>query len=244
MCSIFKYAIRPEMKALTGLTVNPVHDILMPEDAIESDSTKHYTLEEAENIVSALKDDVECQLIMALSCFLGLRPSEIVGLQWDDFDEEFLHVRRAVVRGVLDTTKTKESVADIPLVDKRVLIPLRLWRQDSKRRPSKWLFPNDDGDHLHDFGNIIARRIRPVLEKAKLEWKSIYSGRRGACTAAIEATGGNYAVAQQLLRHKSMKTTLDVYKKLMTPEAYKAGMQLLANTKGNKKLKGVTAGGD
>jgi hypothetical protein len=34
-------------------------------------------------------------------------------------------------------------------------------------------------------------------------------------------------VAQALLRHKSMKTTLDVYKKQITPDAFKAGMKLL-----------------
>jgi hypothetical protein len=34
-------------------------------------------------------------------------------------------------------------------------------------------------------------------------------------------------VGQALLRHKSMKTTLDVYKKQITPDAFKAGMKLL-----------------
>jgi integrase len=58
-------------------------------------------------------------------------------------------------------------------------------------------------------------------------WKGLYSGRRGACTAVIEATGGNYAVAQALLRHKSMTTTLNVYKKAITPEAFRSGMKLL-----------------
>jgi hypothetical protein len=48
-------------------------------------------------------------------------------------------------------------------------------------------------------------------------WKGLYAGRRGACTV-IEATGGNYAVAQELLRHKTMDTTLRVYKKQITPQ--------------------------
>jgi integrase len=49
--------------------------------------TAHYTLEEAENIISALVDHVDAQLVMALSFFLGLRPGEIAGLKWEDFDE-------------------------------------------------------------------------------------------------------------------------------------------------------------
>jgi len=42
----------------------------------------------------------------------------------------------------------------------------------------------------------------------------------------VEATNGNYAVAQALLRHKKMTTTLNVYKKQITPDAFKAGMNL------------------
>jgi hypothetical protein len=45
-----------------------------------------------------------------------------------------------------------------------------------------------------------------------------------ACTFAVEATGGNYAVAQALLRHKSMVTTLNIYKKAISTEAFKEGM--------------------
>jgi integrase len=76
-----------------------------------------------------------------------------------------------------------------------------------------------------------------VPKKSGVEWKTLYAGRRGACTAVIESTNGNYAVAQALLRHKSMTTTLNVYKKAITPEAFKKGMKLLeaAATNGNGK---------
>jgi hypothetical protein len=43
--------------------------------------TQHYTLGEAEDIVSALAGDSEAQSVMALSCFMGLRPSEIARAQ-------------------------------------------------------------------------------------------------------------------------------------------------------------------
>ena len=55
--------------------------------------------------------------------------------------------------------------------------------------------------------------------------KGLYASRRGACTAIIEATGGNYAVAQAVLRHKTMDTTLRVYKKQITPQGLLAGMK-------------------
>jgi len=66
---------------------------------------------------------------------------------------------------------------------------------------------------------------------------TLCAGRRGACTAVIESTNWNYAVAQALLRHKSMTTTLNVYKKAITPEAFKNGMKLLEAAATNGKGK-------
>jgi integrase len=223
--SLFKRAVIEQR-----IKVNPWHDVEMPEDAIESESTQHYTLAEAEDIISALVNHVDCQLVMALSCFLGLRPGEIAGLRWDDFDSESVHIRRSVVRGTVDTPKTPESVASLPLID-LVRVPLELWRKKCGNPKEGWVFESRNGTPV-DLHNMVTRIIMPALKARGLIWKSLYSGRRGACTAVIEATGGNYAVAQALLRHKSMKTTLDVYKKQITPEAFKKGMKALQDASG------------
>jgi integrase len=107
--------------------VNAWHDVLMPDDAIDGGPTEHYNWEETKNIIAALVDHVDCQLIVALACFLGLRPGEIAGLRWEDFDSQEVHIRRSVVRGKIGTPKTVESLAPIPLIDP-VRIPLELWR--------------------------------------------------------------------------------------------------------------------
>jgi integrase len=246
--SIFK---RATSKTEKRIKVNPWHGVSIPEDAIESKSTKHYTLEEAENIISALVDHVDAQLVMALSCFLALRPGEIAALRWEDFDADSVHIRRSVVRGIVDVPKTPESVAPLPLID-QVRVPLELWRQKSGKPTEGWVFKKVrkiGEDVPADLHNLIARVIKPHVEgkdkcercdltpkKSGVEWKTLYAGRRGACTAVIENTGGNYAVAQALLRHKSMTTTLNVYKKAITPEAFKSGMKMLeaAVTNGKK----------
>jgi hypothetical protein len=59
--SLFKRAVIEQR-----IKVNPWHDVSMPDDAIESKSTKHYTLEEAQNIISALVDHVDAQLSQAI----------------------------------------------------------------------------------------------------------------------------------------------------------------------------------
>lgn len=245
--SLFKRAVIEQR-----IKVNPWHDVSMPDDAIESKTTKHYTLEEAENIISALVDHVDAQFVMALSCFLALRPGEIAALRWEDFDTDSVHIRRSVVRGIVDVPKTLESVATLPLIDP-VKVPLELWRQKSGNLTEGWVFKKVrkiGEDVPADLHNLIARVIKPHVEgqdrcercdriprKSGAEWKTLYAGRRGACTAVIENTGGNYAVAQALLRHKSMTTTLNVYKKAITPEAFKNGMKLLEAAAMNGKGK-------
>ncbi len=217
---------------------NPWRGLKLPKDCRDVEDTRHYTLEEAENIISALADHVDCQLVMALSCFLGLRPGEIAAVKWEDFDDTHVHIRRSVVRGVVGTPKTKESLGALPLIAP-VRVPLELWRAKSGNPSVGYVFRSRNGTPV-DLHNLIARVIVPhvegdrkcvpcdrVIEKTDLVWKALYAGRRGACTFAVETTGGNYAVAQALLRHKSMTTTLNVYKKAITPQAFEAGMKLL-----------------
>jgi hypothetical protein len=68
-------------------------------------------------------------------------------------------------------------------------------------------------------------RCGKIPQASNTEWKGMYAGRRGAITAIIEATNGNYAVAQGIARHKSMTTTLNVYKKQITKQGLLAGME-------------------
>jgi len=209
---------------------NPWH-VKLPKDCRESKATEHYTMEEAENLISALVDHVDAQLVLALSCFLGLGPAEIAGLQWGDVDKEWIHIRRnKPAHGKVGPPKTAERAAPLPIID-HVRVPLELWRRQCP----------DTGDGawvIADLPNMLNRVILPHVKgekecvpcnktpkAASVTWKGLYAGRRGAVTAIIEATNGNYAVAQAIARHKTMDTTLRVYKKQITPQGLLAGMK-------------------
>ena len=220
---IFTHAIN------TGrLESNPWRDVRILGKVAQPKPTAHYTLEEAENIISALVERVDCQLMVALSFFAGLRPSEIAGLRWEDFDiggsAAAVHIRRACVRSIVGTPKTPESVATLPLLD-QVLVPLTLLRRKCGNPVTGWVFTNERGNP-QDLKDVVHRFIRPTLQKAGIEWKGLYAGRRGAATAIIGLTGGNYAAAQELLRHKHMSTTLNFYKK-QTQNALGDGLKAL-----------------
>jgi integrase len=216
MSGIFSHAC-----ALGKAERNPMREAKVLGRARVPGQTDHYTLEEAEDIISALADDPEAQAVMALSCFMGLRPSEIAGLKWEDCGADAMHIRRAFVRGQVGPTKTPESVASLPMVAS-VQIPLALWRENTGSPSEGWVFPNGKGLPM-DIREFCRRRIRVKLKPG--QWKGLYSGRRGAATILVGLTG-SLVPAQELLRHKSLTTTAMFYKKT-TASALKDGLKLL-----------------
>jgi integrase len=215
---IFTYAVN-----LGHIDSNPWHDVKILARVKAPAKTPFYTLEEVENVISALVDHVEAQAVVALAFFMGLRPGEIAGLQWNDVDEEWLHIRRAVVRGKVGGTKTPESVASLPLIQP-VQGLLKLWRERSGSPSDGWVFPNTFGRPM-DLRELTRKVIRPVLKKAKITYKPLYAGRRGAGTVLTQLTG-NALAAQQILRHKNLAVTTGFYVKEMPAQGI-AGMRLL-----------------
>jgi len=202
---------------------NPIHGCQVLGKTKDVPNTPHYTLEEAEDIIAALADVPLAQTVVALAFFLGLRPGEIAGLQWGDVDGEWLHIRRAVVRGIVGDTKTPESVASLPLIQP-VKGMLEQWCLSSGNPKDGWVFPNGKGNP-HDLREVQRRLILPSLEKKKLKWKGLYAGRRGAGTILTQLTG-NALAAQLILRHKNLAVTTGFYVK-PSIEAGVQGMKLL-----------------
>ena len=235
--AIFNLAVFPD----EIISVNPWSSVRMP-DGVEKPKTSHYTREQSEDLVSALVDHVDAQLVLAFACFLALGPAEIQGLEWGDVDRDCLHIRRNVVLGKKGTTKTIEREASLPLLDE-VRVPLELWRKQSQNTKL--------GDSIiPDLHNLIERVIKPHVQgerygkqcsrcklippASRVEWRGLYSGRRAAITHAINVSG-SIPLGQRLARHASSATTSTFYHKVMPDQMFFDGMkQLSSNTKADK----------
>ena len=240
--TIFKRALKEKRVA-----VNVWRAVEIPEDAVEPKDTKHYTRGQSEDIISALVAHVDCQLIMAIACFEGLRPGEIAALRWEDFDTGWIHIRRSVVGGNVDEPKTRASMDSVPLLD-QVRVPLELWRRKCGNPTEGWLFESRNGTPV-DLSNLAERVIIPHINGDRecvrceltpkplkaVKWAGYYPGRRGAATTVIEVTG-NPAIAQALLRHKDMATTTRVYKKAISKLKLQEGMEQAFGVKAPKQL--------
>ncbi len=76
---------------------------------------------------------------------------------------------RSLWRGVVGETKTRSSVASLPLIAP-VLIPLNLWRQKCGNPSEGWVFSNKVGKPL-DLKSLVHRVIVPTLKAKKIEWE-------------------------------------------------------------------------
>jgi integrase len=208
---IFTHAVN-----LGAIESNPWHDVKVLGKTKAPAPTKHCTLEEIENIISALVNHVECQLIMARAFFLGLRRGEIQGLQWNDIDGGYIHIRRSMRRGIVTTPKTKKSVRSLPLLQP-VMGLLLLWR--AKCNPEAvWVFDRN-------LMTLARKTIQPTLTKAKLEWKGFHAGRRGLGTVLRQITG-NSTAGRDVLGHEDETVTKGHYEGQL-PEVALMGLNML-----------------
>jgi integrase len=149
-------------------------------------------------------------MVLVTAC-LGLRASEIMGLQWGDFNWEDLTVliRRGVVNGTAGDTKTEASRKALP-VDPRLAAPLaELWKRSSLKGPQDWVFANRAG-RPRGQQNILQRHLRPAALRAgigKIGWHTF----RHSYSTMLRAAGADIKVQQELLRHSTIQSTMNIY---------------------------------
>ena len=208
---------------------NPWREVKVLAKQRDPKPTTHYTLEEAKGALRLLAPNRKAQVAFGLSFFLALRPGELSGLRWEDFGPDSVSIRRSAWRGQVGTTKTEDSVAEIPLINPAKVL-VAAWHRLSGSPMEGWLFPNPSGKRPLDMSAYANRTIRALLKE---KYKGLYSARRGAATELTGLTG-NLLSAQGMLRHKNINTTAAFYKK-ETPKETLSGMKLLEAAATEKK---------
>lgn len=222
LSAIFKRAIREGL-----VKWNPIREVTV--ETPETRETPHYTIKEMQGVLRALANYPQAQLAMALA-FIGLRPSEIMALRWEDIgwqenDGEtarVLKVQRSYWRGTIAPCKNKNSRRAVAL-GATVEGLLEKYRQEYPS-DSGYILENSLGDPL-DLHALSRKVIRPVLAEYGLEWKQYYAGRRGAETEMNRHTQGNSQVTSHHFGHS--KEVADAhYVKPIPRETRKAALAL------------------
>ena len=126
------------------------------------------TMAETMAILAQLKEPVKT--MVWLDATTGLRVSELLALRWQDidFDTGVLHVRRAIVSGVVGETKTNASSSRMPLATS-VLDSLQAWRRETPYAASAdWVFasPRMRGKKPFRANTLVANHLRVAAAAA------------------------------------------------------------------------------
>jgi integrase len=158
---------------------------------------------------------------IALLCVcVGLRISEALAIRWSDVDwlGSRLSIKRGIVEQHVDDTKTVGSAKALVLAGD-LLARLKAWKQTSQFRDAEdWVFasPVKIGRLPYSYGGI----------RGELERAAKASGLGHVTTHAfrhtyrswLDATGAPVSVQQKMMRHASIKTTMDIYGDVVTDE--------------------------
>lgn len=149
----------------------------------------------------------------AVAGCLGLRISEVLGLQWRDFDWEKhqVQIRRSWVYARIGEPKTENSKRPMPL-DLALEKPLREHRcgLPSTLQASAWVFPSKrTGTPAHPW-SAQRRWLLRAGEKVgvgRLGWYSF----RHTYSTLLNEYGTDIKVQRELLRHADIRTTMNIY---------------------------------
>jgi len=192
---------------------NPLRDVkLLKAKPKASRGTPHYTPQEILVALNALEGEPMAQIVLALAFFAGLMPSEILGLQWADIAPDFsaLTVRRAIWNGQVTEGKNEHRKAPVAIIEP-LRGMLRVYKATIKiLAESQHVITNTLSRPQYSTHNLQHRVLRPAYERAGIEWKSLYAGRRGLGTLLYKESP---QAARATLRHKDLRTTESFYVK-------------------------------
>jgi len=184
------------------------------------------TIEQFRQVLEHIPEPYRTMCIVA-GC-LGLRISEVLGLQWRDFDWETrqVQIRRSWVCGRAGEPKTENSRRPMPgdLALEKIL------REHRRRLPSslqsEWVFPSKrTGMPAHPW-SAQRRWLLQAGEKVgtmRLGWHAF----RHTYSTLLNEHGTDVKVQQELLRHADIRTTMNVYTRAVPERLRKANSKLV-----------------
>jgi integrase len=183
------------------------------------------TAEEIRLLLAELSEPYHTMVLVAVC--LGLRVSEIIGLQWGDFDwnKMTVLVQRSVVQCEVGETKTEGSFRPLP-VDPGLAARLQdLHRRSSYPNAADWVFANDDGRPRWQ-ETILQRQLKPAAVRAgigKIGWHTF----RHTYSTMLRSAGTDIKVQQELLRHANIQTTMNIYTQAVSDQKRAANSKVV-----------------
>src|SRR6266700_802625 len=220
---LYNHAIRYEW-----LTFNPISRVRTSQKRLRDKDV--LTPDEFQKLVQNLSDRERAMVLLIGST--GLRRSEMIALTWSDLNLGTMEVNvlRSCVRNRIGKTNTESSCRPVPL-HPLVLSALLEWRKRSPYASDlDFLFPSiwHKGTKPLSPDSILEKSIRPALAKEGVVGKRIgWHSFRHSLATNLRSLGVDIKVAQELLRHSSSRTTLDIYTRAVDRQKREASSKVV-----------------
>ena len=182
--------------------------------------------DEVARLLVAARDDLNKGVYYAAPFLMGTRPSEQLGLFWDDVDFEanLIRIRRIQLRyGALsEFTKTAAGAREIPM-SPMLREMLLAWRVRCPRKDGAlqrvfpapgvrraWPLPREGGGGPLVYGSFRKRYRAPMLRRLGLPAVTPHSARH-SFISTLQAQGVEVGLVAKLAGHKSAVVTLSHY---------------------------------
>jgi integrase len=167
------------------------------------------------SLLDYFREDLRMQTLIVLAYCLGLRASELFGLQWRDVDhvEATVRIRRAIVQGHVGEVKTERSGAPLPLAKFVGDILLR-WRQASPHQEDEdWIFasPYSGGRKPMDPNNLQVHFLLKAGVAIGLDFNLGWHTFRHSYKSLLDRVSMDPSLKRDLMRHADVHTTMQVY---------------------------------
>jgi len=212
--AVLKSAIRQALQWRL-LLENPVAGVKVPQQP--KGEMRSLTVEQAKTFVKAALATPHGP-VLAVALTTGMRPSEYLGLKWQDIDwaRQTVSVARSIrkIDGRWCFCDTKRSRSRRPIKLQRWIVLLlrelqtRASAHDLCPEAHDLVFRTSSGCPIS--GDYLAKHFRSILDLAGLPRIRLYDLRHSAATIAL-AAGVSPKVVSEQLGHASTAFTLDTY---------------------------------
>jgi integrase len=168
----------------------------------------HFTIDQVRKILGLAEEP--WRTLFCVFTLDGLRAGEALGLQWGDIDLErrLLHVRRSAWYGKVQTAKSRESEATLPIPQALVTV-LETYRKEWEPNPGGFLFVTRN-QRPPSSNKVVEYRLWPILDALGIPRCGLHAFRH-THTALLLDSGATPKVVQRQLRHADARTTLQIY---------------------------------
>jgi len=221
MSAVFSHAIRYELAGRNPITAVRQSGRRAAVPVILDVAEMHRLFEEL-----ALRE----RAMIICDALTGIRRGELMGLQWRDLDFLGRHINivRSVVDQAINGCKTEASRKPVPM-DEYISQVLIAWRQESAyTAPGDWVWasPKMHGKQPFWLSTIMRYYIQPAARRSGIRKKIGWHTFRHPFSTLVKSLGVDAKVVQELLRHASLKTTMDGYTQALDEPKRQAQAQL------------------